>query len=229
MNRILKLVAVAGGCLVASAAALAAIQQQQPAKSPAELGKQVGQGIRGGMSDPAGMEAAMNKWMETMKPGPAHEFLTAAFVGDWNVETKMWMDPAGEPQTSKGTTACKPLFGGRYVRETFKGDMMGQPFEGEGTTGFDNNKKLFVSTWMDSMGTGIMVMKGSISEDGKTLTLVGEMDEPMTGEVGKPIMMKVTVESPDRHVSTMYEILYGEPVKVMEMTYTRAKPAGGTR
>ena len=223
MNRMFRLAAVAGGCLIASAAAVASLQQ-----NPTDLGKKVAASLRGSMADAAGMEAAMAKWQESMKPGPAHEFLTAAFVGEWTVDAKMWMEPGAEPMTSKGSASCKPLFGGRYIRETFKGDMMGQPFEGEGTTGFDNNKKLFVSTWIDSMATGVMAMKGSISEDGKTLTFVGDMDEPMTGEMGKPIQMVTTIESADKHVSTMYEILYGQPVKVMELTYTRAKPAAGS-
>ena len=134
----------------------------------------------------------------------------------------MWMDPAAEPMTSKGSATIEPLLGGRYIRERFKGDMMGQAFEGESTTGFDNVKRQFVTTWLDSMSTGIMTMKGSISPDGKTLTFIGEMDEPMSGEMGKAIKMVTVIESADRHTGAMYEILYGKEFKVMEIAYTRA-------
>lgn len=216
-------VVLAGGCLLIATAAVASSRLQQ---DPAEHGKKVAEQLRGNMKDPAAMEAGMVKWQETMKKGPAHEFLTAAFVGEWDVETKMWMDPAAEPMASKGTATVESMFDGRYIRERFKGEMMGQQFEGESTTGFDNNKKLFVTSWMDSMSTGMMMMKGSISEDGKTLTFVGEMDEPMTGEMGKAIQMVLTVESPDKHTGTMSEILYGKPIKVMELAYTR-KGGGG--
>ena len=215
-------VVAAGAFLMLMGGAVASLAQD-----PAEHGKKVAQQLRGDMSDPAAMEAGMAKWQELMKKGPAHEFLTSAFVGEWDVQTKMWMDPAGEPMTSKGTATIEPMFDGKFVRERFKGDMMGMQFEGESTTGFDNTKKLFVSTWMDSMGTGVMLMKGSISEDGKTLTFVGEMDEPMTGEMGKAIQMVITVDSADKHTGTMYEILYGKPMKVMELAYTRR--AGSSR
>ena len=123
--------------------------------------------------------------------------------------------------TSEGTATIEPVFGGRFIRERFKADMMGQPFEGESTTGYDNNKKQFVSTFIDSMSTGMTHMKGSISPDGRTLTFIGEMDEPMSGEMGKAFRIRITVESADTHTMEMSEILYGEPFKVMEVTYTR--------
>lgn len=124
--------------------------------------------------------------------------------------------------TSKGSATIEPLFEGRFIRETFEAEMMGQAFKGESTTGFDNNKKQFVTSFIDSMSTGITQMKGSISQDGKTLTFIGDMDEPMSGEMGKAFRIVITVESADSHTMEMSEILYGEPFKVMEITYTRA-------
>ena len=50
------------------------------------------------------------------------------------------------------------ILGGRYLEQRYEGTMMGQPFSGIGVTGFDNYKKKFVSTWVDSMGTAIMTM-----------------------------------------------------------------------
>jgi hypothetical protein len=35
------------------------------------------------------------------------------------------------------------------------------PFEGISTLGYDNAKKTFFSTWIDNMGTGMMVMEGN--------------------------------------------------------------------
>lgn len=212
MKRTIRFAALAGALVLAGTTAMAMRQD------PGELGKKVAESLRGGMEDPAAME----KWQKTLQTGPAHEFLVKTFAGNWTTEVKMWMDPAGEPMTSKGSATCEPILNGRFIRERFKGNMMGQEFEGEGTTGFDNNRKLFISSWLDSMSTGMMTMKGSISPDGRTLTFIGDMDEPMTGEVGKPIKMVIHVDSPDKHTSTMYEILYGQDMKVMEITYTRA-------
>ena len=49
--------------------------------------------------------------------------------------------------------------------------MMGQPFTGIGVTGYDNHAKKYLSTWIDSMGTGIFSMEGTASMDGETITL----------------------------------------------------------
>ena len=52
--------------------------------------------------------------------------------------------------------------GGRYVIGKFAGTMMGQPFEGMSTMGYDNAKKMFTSTWVDNMGTGIVHYDGHL-------------------------------------------------------------------
>ena len=49
------------------------------------------------------------------------------------------------------------------------------------TTAYDNAKKVFISTWIDNMGTGIMKMEGPWDEASKTMTLSGKMMDPSTG------------------------------------------------
>ena len=186
---------------------------------PAVIGKQLADKMKAKMTDPA----AMQRWQESQQLGQPHEFLKQAFVGKWKTTMKMWMDQSAPPMSSDGEATIEPLFGGRYVREHHTGNVMGQVFEGESTTGYDNNKKLFVSSWVDNMSTGIMTMKGSIGPDGKTVTYVGEMDEPMSGEMGKAFKLVHTIESKDAFKMEMFEILYGEPFKVMEIDYTRAE------
>ncbi len=212
MTSSLRTIALAGGCLLAGTIGFA-VQQQDATES----GRKVAEQIRGAMESPE----AMARWQETLHTGPAHQFLADAFKGEWNLEMKMWMDPAGDPLVSQGTATVEPILGGRFIRERVKANLMGQPWEGEGTTGYDNNRKLFVSSFIDSMTTGIALMKGSISPDGKTLTFFGDMDEPMSGEIGKPIKMVITVDSKDQHTMRMYEVLYGDEFKVMELVYTR--------
>ena len=41
--------------------------------------------------------------------------------------------------------------------------MMGQPFSGVGIDGYDNLRKKYVTTWIDTMGTGIFSMEGTAS------------------------------------------------------------------
>ena len=59
--------------------------------------------------------------------------------------------------------------------------MMGMPFEGMSTTAYDNVSKEYVSTWIDNMGSGIMVMKGNWDEGTKSVNLSGTIKNPANG------------------------------------------------
>jgi len=61
--------------------------------------------------------------------------------------------------------------------------MMGMPFEGRSLVGYDNLRKVFQSTWVDNMGTGIMVMEGKYNESTKTINFKGTMVDAMTGKM----------------------------------------------
>ena len=166
--------------------------------------------------DPAMMEA----WMQSMTPGPMHEML-AHRVGNWTAEVKMWMDPSQPPTTSQATTVCEAMLGGRYFKSIHTGDMMGMPFEGFEISGYDNVKKQFFTIWIDNMGTGIMMSTGSYDEASKTLTLTGQMTEPM----GSEMMVREVIKIIDNDHSTfeMYVDMGGQEVKNMEISYTRVK------
>ncbi len=166
--------------------------------------------------------AAMEAWMKSMKLGEQHgEF--KKYVGEWTTSTKVMMPGAPEAPASTGSASFKLLMDGRFLEQTYSGNMMGMPMEGMGLMGFDNNRKLFVNTWVDNFSTGMMMMKGNKSQDGKTLTMIGEMDEPMTGEMGKAIRSQTKWLNENSFKFTMDEIIYGEPFTVLEVTYTRKK------
>ncbi len=174
------------------------------------------------MNDPAAMQAAMEKWQESIKLGPMHKVFEP-YVGEWTTASKMFMDPSMPPIESTGTAKYTLAMDGRFLVQEYKGSVMGEPFQGMGYSGYDNNRKLFVSNWMDSMSTGIMAMKGSLDQTGKVMTLFGEMDEPMTGEMGKVIRSQTTWIDDNSFKFTMAEVMYGEPFVVMEIVYTKKK------
>jgi hypothetical protein len=161
------------------------------------------------------------KWMEYMTPGEMHKML-ADMNGEWNVETTMWMDPAKPPMTSKGTMSNKMILGGRYQEGKHKGSMMGMPFEGISTTGYDNATKKFVSTWVDNMGSGVMKMEGDWDETSKTITLKGSMVDPITG---KDCEMRevLKVIDKDNQQMEMYMTQDGKEYKTMESKISRKK------
>ena len=62
------------------------------------------------------------------------------------------------------------VLGGRWVESKFTSNMMGQPFEGIGYTGYDNQKKKYMGTWQDNMSTAVMVSEGTMDAAGKVMT-----------------------------------------------------------
>jgi len=165
----------------------------------------------------------MKTWMENMTPGPQHAML-AKSEGTWDAETTMWMADGAPPEMGKGTSVNKMILGGRYLQINFKGQMMGQPFEGTGTTGYDNTKKVFTNSWMDNMSTTPMMLEGTWDDAAKSITSKGKM---ICAANGKEIEMKEVYKIVDdnTHVMEMYgpDPKTGKEYKSMEIKYTRKK------
>ncbi|MGZ6988217.1 MAG: DUF1579 family protein, partial [Thermoanaerobaculia bacterium] len=136
---------------------------------------------------PAGapsQEEMMKAWMAVATPGEAHKKLEPV-VGSFTVATKMWMDPSKPAEESAGTSENKWVLGGRFVEQRVEGTAMGQPFSGVGYTGYDNYKKKYVGSWMDSMGTMIMNSTGTADPSGKKFTSWSTIDDVMTKKTVK--------------------------------------------
>jgi hypothetical protein len=173
----------------------------------------------------------MAKMMELSKLNDNHKLL-ASLDGTWNCNVKMWMDgdTSKKPDVSKSTAVRKSIMDGRYVVMDVIGKMeMPGPdgkkkevtFKGQGTEGYDNVKKKFVGTWMDSMGTGIMMSEGDYDPATKTFTYTGEM-EMMPGMKQK-IREVVKITDKDHMDFEYYEDRGGKEMKTMEINYTRKK------
>ncbi len=170
----------------------------------------------------AAVEEAMKAWAAYATPGEAHARL-AKLEGTWTVKTKSWMDPSQPPEETTGSCEFRMVLGGRYLEQRFQGTAMGQPFSGIGYTGFDNVKKKYEAYWIDSMGTGMMVMSGTLDKGGKKTVYTGSMLDPTNGK-------KVAIKSVDTEVDAdtlLFEMWMSGPdgkmAKSMEMTYTRKK------
>lgn len=164
-------------------------------------------------------EEEMKKWQDYMTPGKPHQDF-AKMDGDWTYTGKMWMDPAGEPQTYSGDAKCEMLLGGRYQQMTVMGKMMGMDFKGISINGYDNAKKVYVSSWMDNFGTGILFLEGKYDDATKKIVYTGKMFDPMTEkEVGYRETFKYVNDKTME--MEMYDIRDGKEFKTMEMTYTK--------
>src|SRR5262249_6722842 len=126
-------------------------------------------------------QAMQDMMMKMAAPGPNHEVFKK-LAGEWNCTVKSMMDPSKPPEGTKSTSVVTTLMDGRYSQEQVTGTMMGQPFSGLGLTGYDNMQKMYVSSWIDNMGTGIMLSKGTADATGKVINWTSEMPDPTTGK-----------------------------------------------
>jgi hypothetical protein len=163
--------------------------------------------------------AMMQAWSNYMTPGKMHEMI-AKDNGTWNEEVTMWMDPSAPPTKSTATVVNTMILGGRYQQSQHNGNFNGMPFEGVSMLGYDNAKKVFVTTWADNMGTGIMSMEGKWDEGTKTVVFKGKSVDPATG---KDMNVKETFKKIDDNTQMveMFNIVGGKEIKTMEIKLTR--------
>ena len=173
------------------------------------------------MEQPLDPQAMMDLYTKLAVPGEPHK-LFASLVGSWTTQTKEWMEPGKPPIESTGVAEMEMLLGGRFLQQKFSGSMMDQPYSGIGISAYDNILERYVSTWMDSMSTGIFMMEGTASADGRTITLKGQHAEPGGGYMTHRAIWKII----DNNTQTfeMYGAHHGgEEMKMMEITYTRKR------
>ncbi len=167
------------------------------------------------------MQAMMEVYEKLGTPGAPHEAL-ASLAGSWATSTRAWMEPGKPPMQGTGTCEQKMLLGGRYLQQEYTGEMMGSPFTGINVIGYDNHTKKYVSTWIDSMSTGIYYFEGTASADGKTITQESSYDDPVRG----PTVWRSVTRIVDSN-TLEYEMFLtskgGKEEKMMEMKVTRKK------
>jgi uncharacterized protein DUF1579 len=193
------LIALTSLCLVVSGSLVAA-QEKNEAKQ----------------MDP---QAMMEVYKQLATPGEPHK-LFASLAGSWTTQTKEWMEPGKPPTEASGSADMKMVLDGRFLQQEFNSTMMGQPYSGIGITAYDNLRKKYVSTWIDSMGTGIFLMEGTASTDGKTITLRGQHAKPGGGHMTHRAVWKI-VDSNTQTFDMYGTHDHGKEMKMMEITYTR--------
>lgn len=157
--------------------------------------------------------------MQLPKPGPELDVFKSD-VGSWDVEIKVWAGP-GEPTVTRGVETSRML-GGFWLLVDFQGEMMGLDFKGHGLYSYDDKKKHYVGTWVDSLSPQKMEMIGKHDKANKTLTFEGMAPGPD----GKPAKHVLTTKYADdgTRMMTMHMQVGSELLKIFEMQYTKVKP-----
>jgi len=167
------------------------------------------------------MDAMMKVYQKLAAPGAPHKRL-ASLAGSWTTKTRAWMEPDKPPMEGTGTCEQTMLLDGRYLQQEYTGEMMGSMFTGINVIGYDNYTKKYVSTWIDSMSTGIYCFEGTASANGKTITQKTSYNDPVRG----PMVWRSVVRIVDSN-TLKYEMYLtpkrGKEEKMMEMTVSRKK------
>lgn len=161
-------------------------------------------------------------WTDYATPTKAHEML-AKDTGIWDADMSFWSPENPEPQKATSVAEYKMILGGKYQEAKYTGEIWGMPFEGRGLTAFDNATEEFIATWIDNMGTGVLVSKGKYDEATKTLTFNGKMVDPVTKKE-KQIKEVITYIDDNNQKMEMFDIdENGKEFKNMEILSKRRK------
>ncbi len=176
------------------------------------------------------IKAMIERMQAIMSPGENHKPLQD-LVGEWKVTARMFMGgPGSTPIESKGSSKTEWILGGRYVGEELEYDMEmpgpdGKPrtekFQGRGLTGYDNFQNMYVSNWVDNMGTQMLNLRGMRHPQTGVFSYYTLMDEPTLDVYARPVKLTCKVESKDKHVVTITDLHAGDDYKVVEFIYER--------
>jgi len=168
-------------------------------------------------ADIAAMMSAMEK---SAALSDAHKKLKV-FEGAWDVSTTLYVK--GQPQPGySGKADFWSILGDRFVVEDFKGKFLDKPVASHIIFGYDNSKKKYVSVRITSLGTEVMNREGTLSADGKVLTLTGESFDATTNKSAQGRMV-YRFESNDKINVEVYETKPGAAeVRLFDMAYTRS-------
>jgi len=175
--------------------------------------------ICGTLSVAAQSDADMKAMMAYSTPGHIHQML-AKTVGAWKGDITMWMQPGAAPVKSVGESTNEMILGGRYLQTKNTGNFMGAPFEGIGYVCYDNAKKLFITSWIDNMGTGMMYLTGTWDSVSKTINFTGTMVDPTAGGEVKVREVYKLIDD-NNQLMEMYSYTNGKEFKNMEIKYSR--------
>lgn len=155
------------------------------------------------------------------KPTTEHGALARA-EGTWDASVEISVGPPGTPPLrSKGVETSRMCCGGLWLVTEFKSEPGSPPFEGHGITGYEPEKKKYVTTWVDSDLTTPMVSEGSFDATGRTLTTRGSMTSK--GKTLQWRSVEVWKDDDTRQITMFQRGPDGKETPSMSISYARRK------
>lgn len=154
-----------------------------------------------------------------MPQPPAKELKAIGWMkGEWDADLKMF-EGGKSHGSAKGPASTTESLGGMYLQTKFESDMGGMKMQGLQLTSYDSSKKEYVAYWFDSMGVGVLEMRGKLK--GQTLV----MSSKMTAFPGMPGKMAFRSTNSMKSANSMVfrlEMNTGKGfAKMLEGTFTR--------
>jgi hypothetical protein len=155
-------------------------------------------------------------------PHRDHEWLKQ-LVGEWDVTWKLYMQPDQPPMESAGTDSVRAL-GDHWIIAETKTTMMGTPYNGILSLGYNALKKQFNGTWIDSFGGQLWVYKGTLNDAGDTMTL--ETEGPSLQVPDKTARYREVIQMTGKDSRTFTSSMEKEDgtwMKIVTIEYRRTK------
>ncbi len=165
---------------------------------------------------------AAKSWMEFRNPGEMHKIL-GKFEGNWKADVSTWVEEHGKAILSKSECTNEMILGGRYLVTTYKGSVMGIPFDAVKTMGYDKAKKKFVSSLIDNMGTGFMQTEGEWNPSTKSINFKGKIPDPTQPFKEWEARETYTFIDDNNHIVEIFgpDPKTGKVIRTMEVKFTR--------
>jgi len=149
----------------------------------------------------------------------AEHLLIQQHVGRWNVQCKFYMDPSQPPMETAATEVIEAI-GPLWTVSRFETDMMGMPFVGCATLGYEPHTGKFVGTWMDCMGPVFFHLTGT--QKGDTITMHANALSYATGAVAPHRTTERHISKDERVFEMFVTMPDGNELKMMTTHYRRA-------
>jgi hypothetical protein len=152
------------------------------------------------------------------QPTAEHKLLME-HVGNWKVACKFYMDPSQPPMETNATERIDKI-GEFWTVSRYETEMMGAPFVGSCTLGYEPQSGKFVSTWVDSMMPVFCKFTGK--QKGDTIHYEGEFFSCMTNSVLKHRATEKHLNKNERVFEMFCTLPDGTEIKMMTNHYRRA-------
>lgn len=130
-------------------------------------------------------------------------------AGEWETEGEAFVAPGEPPLRTKGTESVRRL-GDLWIVSEVESRFMDIPFSAVFTLGYDPETETFVGTWIDSLSSHLWHYEGTLSADGKSVTLAKE--GPCIRTPGRDARYRDVIEirGPNERVLTSRALIDGE-------------------